>query len=94
MCGDAALPTNTPSIPCVLDPRGSAGICGDRLLASSSESAALSGWLLLSNHGIRSEVFDVGLQTNILPLEGHDIGQFLGLESMEKEEAQAYQPAI
>lgn len=38
-------------------------------------------------------MFDVGLQTNILPLEGHDIGQFLGLESMEKVEAQAYQPA-
>ncbi|ESR37226.1 hypothetical protein CICLE_v10029659mg [Citrus x clementina] len=47
----------------------------------------------LGSHGVCSEEFDVGLQTNILPLKGHDIGQFLGLESMEKVEAQAYQPA-
>ena len=28
----AALPTNTPGIPCIFDPQGRAGICGDWLL--------------------------------------------------------------
>lgn len=42
-CRGAALPTNTPGIPCIFDPRGRAGICGDWLLGSSLEAAALSG---------------------------------------------------
>ena len=45
----AALPTNTPGIPCIFDPQGRAGICGDWLLGSSLESAALSG-MALANH--------------------------------------------
>ncbi|RRT73225.1 hypothetical protein B296_00019050 [Ensete ventricosum] len=35
------LPTNTPEIPCIFDPNGRAGICGDWLLGSSVEAAAL-----------------------------------------------------
>nr|XP_043618462.1 renalase isoform X2 [Erigeron canadensis] len=45
----AALPTNTPGIPCIFDPLGRAGICGDWLLGSSLEAAAISG-VSLANH--------------------------------------------
>lgn len=49
VCRGAALPMNTPGIPCIFDPHGRAGICGDWLLGSSLESAALSG-MALANH--------------------------------------------
>lgn len=45
----AALPKNTPAVPCIFDPQGRAGICGDWLLGSNLESAALSGEAL-GNH--------------------------------------------
>ena len=45
----AALPTNSPEIPCIFDPNGRAGICGDWLLGSSVEAAALSG-MSLAHH--------------------------------------------
>ncbi|ESR37216.1 hypothetical protein CICLE_v10030251mg, partial [Citrus x clementina] len=32
----------------------------------------------LRSRGVRFEEFAVGLPTSFLPLEGHDIGQFLG----------------
>lgn len=97
----AALPTNTPGIPCIFDPQGRAGICGDWLLGSSLESAALSG-MALANHiadyfqsgGARPEEFSVGLMNEFQPLKGHDIGQFPGLESEKQtNEAHAYQLA-
>ncbi|KAL6513268.1 hypothetical protein OROGR_020754 [Orobanche gracilis] len=44
-----ALPTNSPGIPCIFDPHGRAGICGDWLLGSNLEAAALSG-MALANH--------------------------------------------
>ena len=56
MCRGAALPTNTPSIPCIFDPHGRAGICGDWLLGSSVESAALSG-MALANHVSKNMIF-------------------------------------
>ncbi|KAJ4719689.1 FAD/NAD(P)-binding oxidoreductase family protein [Melia azedarach] len=94
----AALPTNTPGIPCIFDPHGRAGICGDWLSDSSLESAALSG-LALANHiadylesgGVHPEEFAVGLHNEFCTLEGHDIGQFPGLESVGKQEIQAYE---
>lgn len=52
----AALPTNKPGIPCIFDPHGRAGICGDWLLGSSLESAALSG-MTLANHVSATSVF-------------------------------------
>ncbi|XP_071728706.1 uncharacterized protein [Rutidosis leptorrhynchoides] len=84
----AALPTNTPGIPCIFDPLGRAGICGDWLLGSNIEAAALSG-ISLGNHtadylksgGSRPDEFSVGLHDEFQPLQGHDIGQFPGLES-------------
>ncbi|KZV39944.1 hypothetical protein F511_11324 [Dorcoceras hygrometricum] len=45
----AALPTNSPGVPCIFDPHGRAGICGDWLLGSSIEAAALSG-MAMANH--------------------------------------------
>ena len=45
----AALPTNTPDVPCIFDPHGRAGICGDWLLGSSLEAAVLSG-ISLAEH--------------------------------------------
>lgn len=95
----AALPTNTPGIPCIFDPQGRAGICGDWLLGSNLESAALSG-MALANHiadylrsgGDRPEEFALGLNKEFQTLEGHDIGQFSGLESSTgASPVQAYQ---
>ncbi|CAK8544790.1 unnamed protein product [Lathyrus sativus] len=97
----AALPTNTPGVPCIFDPFGRAGICGDWLLGSNIEAAALSG-IALANHiadciqspGTDPEEFAVGLNQEFQPLEGHDIGQFPGLRSEEKmNEAQVYELA-
>ncbi|CAN4108575.1 unnamed protein product [Withania somnifera] len=77
----AALPTNTPGIPCVFDPRGRAGIC----------AAAISGIALadqiaeyFEQGGPCSDEFAIGLHDEFKPLEGHDIGQFPGLESVDQ----------
>ncbi|XP_059312287.1 uncharacterized protein LOC132063652 [Lycium ferocissimum] len=87
----AALPTNTPGIPCIFDPRGRAGICGDWLLGSSLEAASISGIALadqiadyFEQGGPCSDEFAVGLHDEYKPLEGHDIGQFPGLESADQ----------
>lgn len=45
----------------------------------------------LGSGGVRPEEFAAGLHNEFQPLEGHDIGQFPGLKSVEKEEVQAYQ---
>lgn len=90
----AALPTNSPSIPCIFDPHGRAGICGDWLLGSNIESAALSG-IALGNHiadyfqsgSERSEEFAVGLHSEFQPIQGHDIGQFPGLGTEKQAES-------
>lgn len=50
-CRGAGLPTNTPSVPCIFDPVARVGICGDWLLGSSLEGAALSG-MALAEHVI------------------------------------------
>jgi hypothetical protein len=45
----AALPVNTPGVPCIFDAHARVGICGDWLLGSSLEAAALSG-MALAHH--------------------------------------------
>ncbi|PHU09875.1 hypothetical protein BC332_21735 [Capsicum chinense] len=87
----AALPTNTPGIPCIFDPRGRAGICGDWLLGSSLEAAAISGIAVadqiadyFEQGGPCTDEFAIGLHDEYKPLEGHDIGQFPGLESVDQ----------
>ncbi|XAR63590.1 hypothetical protein NMG60_11023580 [Bertholletia excelsa] len=84
----AALPTNSPGIPCIFDPYGRAGICGDWLLGSSLEAAALSGMALASHiadyfqsGGASPDEFAVGLHNEFQPIRGHDIGQFPGIDS-------------
>ncbi|XP_042420912.1 renalase-like [Zingiber officinale] len=92
----AALPTNTPAVACIFDPRGRAGICGDWLLGSSVEAAALSG-MALAHHmadyfksgGTRSDEFAIGLNSTFQAIAGHDIGQFPGLEYEKQVEPQA-----
>ncbi|KAL5205845.1 hypothetical protein ABZP36_034054 [Zizania latifolia] len=93
----AALPMNTPGVPCIFDPLGRAGICGDWLTGSSIEAAVLSG-MSLANHvadyfassGERPEEFAIGLHENLNPVEGHDIGQFPGLDSQKPKVAEAH----
>ncbi|THU68334.1 hypothetical protein C4D60_Mb08t02830 [Musa balbisiana] len=92
----AALPTNSPDIPCIFDPNGRAGICGDWLLGSSVEAAALSG-MSLAHHmadyfrsgGTQPDEFAIGLNNPFHAIAGHDIGQFPGLKSGEQVEPQA-----
>ncbi|WOL05024.1 hypothetical protein Cni_G13747 [Canna indica] len=92
----AALPTNTPGVPCIFDPKGRAGICGDWLLGSSVEAAALSG-MSLAHHmadyfqtgGTQSDEFAIGLNNSFHAIDGHDIGQFPGLQPEKQSEQQA-----
>ncbi|GAB2287434.1 hypothetical protein Dimus_021811 [Dionaea muscipula] len=80
----AAVPRNSPSIPCIFDAQGRAGICGDWLLGSSLEAAAISG-MAMANHmadyfqsgGVvrAADEFSVGLQNEFRQLQGHDIGR-------------------
>ncbi|KAK9083453.1 hypothetical protein Scep_029924 [Stephania cephalantha] len=92
----AALPTNTPAVPCIFDPQGRAGICGDWLLGSNLEAAALSG-MALAHHiadywqsgGSCPDEFAVGLHNEFKPIEGHDIGQFPGLKCKPTDAQQA-----
>ncbi|CAM0949126.1 unnamed protein product [Alopecurus aequalis] len=86
----AALPMNTPGVPCIFDPQGRAGICGDWLTGSSIEAAVLSGMSLgdhvadyFASGGERQEEFAIGLDDSLTRVEGHDIGQFPGLESQK-----------
>uniref|UniRef100_A0ACD5XLW2 Uncharacterized protein n=1 Tax=Avena sativa TaxID=4498 RepID=A0ACD5XLW2_AVESA len=91
----AALPMNTPGVPCIFDPQGRAGICGDWLTGSSIEAAVLSGMSLgdhvadyFTSHGERPEEFAIGLDDSLNRVEGHDIGQFPGLESQKPKVAE------
>lgn len=81
----AALPTNSPGIPCIFDSQGRAGICGDWLLGSSLEAAAISGMAMadhiadyFQSEGSRGDEFNIGLHNEFQPLQGYDIGQFPG----------------
>lgn len=96
----AALPTNTPGVPCIFDPHGRAGICGDWLLGSNVEAAALSGMSLANriadyfqSGGSEPDDFAIGLHEAFEVVEGHDIGQFHGLQS-EKLEAEKYATCV
>lgn len=84
----AALPLNTPNVPCIFDAYGRVGICGDWLLGSNLEAAALSGMamadqisLFCEKRGSNPDEFSIGLEKELFPINGHDIGQFSGQES-------------
>lgn len=79
----AGNPINTPNIPCIFDAYGRVGICGDWLLGSNLEAAALSGMAMANQisafcerKGSSPEEFSMGLEKELLPAGGHDIGQF------------------
>ncbi|XP_024544952.1 uncharacterized protein LOC9644667 [Selaginella moellendorffii] len=89
----AALPTNTPGVPCIFDAHARVGICGDWLLGASLESAARSGMALahhIADYCEKSrdgyvedsraslEKFSIGLDMPLSALESHDIGEFPG----------------
>lgn len=97
----AALPTNSPDIPFIFDPYGRAGICGDWLLGSSLEAAALSG-MALAHHiadycasgGSNPDDFGMGLHKEFTPIDGHDIGQFPGSELLKEQDSASSEPAF
>lgn len=91
----AGLPTNTPGVPCIFDPVARVGICGDWLLGSSLEAAALSGMALAEHIAdfrdrgeLNPEEFSIGLQKGFSNVEGQDIGQFPGSTGLETKMSQ------
>lgn len=50
----AANPVNSPNVPCIFDAYGRVGICGDWLLGSNLEAAALSGMAMANQVGLRT----------------------------------------
>eukprot|EP00850_Spirogloea_muscicola_P003810 SM000015S01310 [mRNA] locus=s15:1204096:1206459:- [translate_table: standard] len=72
----AALPLNSPGTPCIFDAVGRVGICGDWLLSSTVEAAALSG-IALDFRDAQEEdlvLFSVGLEAPLADLRNEDIG--------------------
>jgi hypothetical protein len=53
---------NTPGVPCIFDPLGRAGICGDWLTGSSIEAAILSGTSLANHVRMSCTIFQNILQ--------------------------------
>ncbi|KAG2483517.1 hypothetical protein HYH03_017624 [Edaphochlamys debaryana] len=81
----AALPRNTPGVPCILDPDSRVGVCGDWLSGGSLQSAAVSGITLARQiAGLRGRSgeaqlapFRLGLEAPFAPLKGAtEIGEF------------------
>ncbi|GLC50732.1 hypothetical protein PLESTB_000425900 [Pleodorina starrii] len=81
----AALPLNTPGVPCILDPESRVGVCGDWLSGGSLQAAAISGITLARNiAGLRGKsgpnelsAFRLGLDVEqFAPLRATDIGEF------------------
>lgn len=77
-CRGAALPTNTPGVPCIFDPLGRAGICGDWLLGSSLEASALSGMALADHVSVHCCWISLGLLIFVDSLSALHLGGFGG----------------
>lgn len=87
----AALPLNSPKVPCILDPAARVGVCGDWLTGASIQSAWLSGQALanrlaaLRGRGLAEAAeLAIGLQEPFVPLAeatagaAAEIGEFPG----------------
>ena len=86
----AALPLNSPKVPCVLDPAARVGVCGDWLTGASLQSAWLSGMALADRLAAlrgkqpqEAQQLAVGLQDPFVPLSeatasAAEIGEFPG----------------
>lgn len=79
----AALPQNSPGVPCILDPASRVGVCGDWLLGSSMEAAVLSGMALADQISLLAGQppkavagLAVGLHTPFQRIQGEEMGQF------------------
>ena len=78
----AALPTNTPRVPCIFDGAARVGMCGDWLLGADVQAAALSGQATAdaiaaaaSQRGAGSLAhLSAGLTARFSPVGGTDIG--------------------
>jgi len=79
----AAVPLNSPRVPCIFDGEARVGMCGDWLLGSSVQSAACSalGMAELIAGAYEARAGDdnlvdlsVGLNSPFVPVGGHDIG--------------------
>ncbi|KAF6245554.1 hypothetical protein COO60DRAFT_1278564 [Scenedesmus sp. NREL 46B-D3] len=82
----AALPTNTPNVPCILDAQARVGVCGDWLTGASLQSAVLSGWALADRlavlRGVQSSAaadLGLGLTEPFQVLREAEIGEFPGV---------------
>jgi hypothetical protein len=99
----AALPTNSPGVPCILDPAARVGVCGDWLVdpsaggaAASMQAAALSGLALAERlcalrgaDGGARDALAVGLSEAFAPLANPDIGGFPGEKAAAAAAAEA-----
>jgi predicted NAD/FAD-dependent oxidoreductase len=80
----AALPLNSPCVPCLFDPVGRVGVCGDWVAGGGSmQAAALSGAALAEKiavaGGRRPDALanlEMGLAAPLQTVAGEDIGQF------------------
>lgn len=94
----AALPQNSPNVPCVWDPASRVGVCGDWLLGSSLQAAAVSGRALAQQIGLmrgrrpaEAAELAVGLEAEFKPLAGEEMGQFPGSAPGSRGAVQAQQ---
>jgi hypothetical protein len=87
----AALPLNSPQVPCILDPVARVGVCGDWLLGASIQSAWLSGQALADRlaalrgaDAAAAQALATGLQDRFVPVQAAsgsaaaEIGEFPG----------------
>lgn len=86
----AALPLNSPKVPCILDPAARVGVCGDWLTGASLQSAWLSGRALADRLAAlrgrsleEAQQLAIGLQDPFVPLaeataSAAEIGEFPG----------------
>lgn len=80
----AALPINTPRVPCIWDPVGRVGVCGDWVAGGGSmQAAALSGRAMAERIDASrgrgpTDIADLaqGLTTPLKAVQGQEIGQF------------------
>jgi hypothetical protein len=80
----AALPLNSPGVECIYDPLSRVGVCGDWLLGSSMEAAAVSGIALAQRIAAARDTpvaqqagLALGLEEAFRPLlQAEAIGQF------------------
>ncbi|KAL4853472.1 Renalase [Chlorella vulgaris] len=85
----AALPTNSPHVPCLFDPSARVGVCGDWVAGGGSmQAAALSGVAMAQRivaasgqQGDALRGLALGLDVPLRAVQGEQIGQFPGKQA-------------